>query len=102
MNRKELQEVLMHLRREGPQAARVEEITHIQAGLEARLGCSFTAEEALWLWERFLQEIYGTLWLGVDDGTLDLCVQMVQSAVRRCQCQPLLSEQRAFCDHTLP
>ena len=49
MNREELQEVLMHLRREGPQAARVEEITHIQAGLEARLGCPCTAEEALWL-----------------------------------------------------
>lgn len=83
MKREQLQVALAHLRCQRPWAEVAEDVVDIQAGFHARLGCPVTVEEAIVLWERLPQALYGALWLAVDVGYLDLCAQMVQAAVVR-------------------
>jgi hypothetical protein len=83
MKREQLQVALAHLRCQRPWAEIAEDVAQIQAGLHARLGCPVTVEEAILLWKRLPQALYGALWLAVEAGYLDLCAQMVQAAVLR-------------------
>jgi hypothetical protein len=54
----------------------------MHAGLEVRLGCPMTVEEAMMCWECFSAALYGWRWVVVDDGFLNLCAAMLQAAAR--------------------
>ncbi|SRR6266487_4641488 len=82
MHPEQLQAALASLRRARPWAASAEVVTQMHAGLEARLGCPMTVEEAMMCWECFSAALYGRRWVVVDDGFLNLCTAMLHAAAR--------------------
>jgi len=54
----------------------------MHAGLQTRLGCLMTVEEAIVCWEYFSVALYAQRWAAVDDGFLNLCASMLQAASR--------------------
>ena len=82
MDREALQGALAYLQRGGRKAATVEAVRQMHAGLQTRLGCPMTVEEAIVCWESFSTALYGRRWVAVDDGFLNLCASMLQAAAR--------------------
>jgi hypothetical protein len=82
MDREQLQVALAYLQRGRPWVESAEEVSQMHAGLETRLGCPVTEEEAMVCWEYFSAALYGRRWMVVDDGFLNLCAAMLQAASR--------------------
>jgi hypothetical protein len=82
MDREALQGALAYLQRGCRKATTVEAVRQMHAGLQTRLGCPMTVEEALVCWESFSTALYGRRWVAVDDGFLNLCASMLQAAAR--------------------
>jgi hypothetical protein len=82
MDREAFQAALAALQRERPWAEHVEAVTQMHVGLQTRLGCPITVEEAIACWEGFATALYGRRWVAVDEGFLNLCAVMLHAAKR--------------------
>ena len=82
MDREALQGALAYLQGGRPWAENAEVVTQMHAGLQTRLGCPMTVEEAIACWEGFSTVRYGRRWVAVDDGFLNLCAAMLHAASR--------------------
>lgn len=82
MDREALQVALAYLQRKRPWAESAEEVSQMHTGLQTRLGCPMTVEEAMVCWECFSTALYAQRWVVVDDGFLNLCAAMLQAASR--------------------
>ncbi len=82
MDREALQGALAYLQRGCRRAKTVEAVHQMHAGLQSRLGCPMTVEEAIVCWEYFSVALYAQRWVAVDDGFLNLCAAMLQAAAR--------------------
>ena len=82
MDREALQGALAYLQRGCRRAKTVEAVHQMHAGLQSRLGCLMTVEEAIVCWEYFSVALYAQRWVAVDDGFLNLCATMLQAAAR--------------------
>jgi len=82
MDREALQGALAYLQRGCRRAETVEAVRQMHAGLQTRLGCAMTVEEAIVCWECFSAVLYAQRWVAVDDGFLNLCAAMLHAAAR--------------------
>ena len=82
MDRETLQEALAYLQRGCRRTETVEVVRQMHAGLQTRLGCPMTVEEAIVCWEYFSAALYAQRWVVVDDGFLNLCASMLHAAAR--------------------
>ena len=81
MDREALQGALAYLQRGCRRAKTVEAVHQMHAGLQSRLGCPMTVEEAIVCWEDFSVALYAQRWVAVDDGFLHAMNAIVDSNV---------------------